>query len=67
MIESKKLEKKIKESGLKKNKIAETLGISRQSLHFKVTGQNDFRASEINKLSKLLKLTRKETLDIFLR
>ena len=59
------LENAIRASGLKKKHIYETLGISRQGLDLKIKGVNEFRASEIEKLCDLLKLTNRDRLAIF--
>lgn len=66
MIKREKLEEAIAESGLSKKHIASKLGISRESLHNKVSGQNEFKASEIIKMTELLNLTGFDRDDIFL-
>lgn len=52
--------------GIKKTVIARELGISIVSLKNKLTGKTEFSSREIIKLSRLLHLTDKEKLDIFL-
>lgn len=59
------LESKIKESGLKYQKIADVLGISYFSLHKKLTGVTEFTASEIRAISDVLNLAKDERHDIF--
>ena len=51
------LELLIKESGLKKGHIAEQLGLTRFGLAKKITNETEFKASEIDKLTKLLGIT----------
>ncbi len=65
MINSERLEQKIKASGLKKEFIAEKCGISRAGFYKKVNNQNEFTVKEINILCDLLsisKLTEKEAI-----
>lgn len=59
------LKRKIDESGLKMQYIAEQLGISHQALYNKIGNKTQFLASEIMKLSELLKLTKRERDAIF--
>lgn len=59
------LEKFIKESGYKKGYIAEVLGISRFGLAKKITNQTEFKTSEVEKLSSILKVTNEERDKIF--
>ena len=51
------LKSKIDESGLKRNFIAERLGITPQGFYLKASGKNEFTASEIQKLCDLLRIT----------
>lgn len=51
------LKAKIEDSGLKRNYIAEQLGITPQGFYLKTSGKNEFTASEIQKLCVLLKIT----------
>lgn len=46
--------------------LANELGITPQAFRFKLRGETEFKASEIVKLSELLRLTDRETRDIFL-
>lgn len=52
------LEKKIKESGLKKKYIAESLNLSRQGFKNKCDGKNPFTTREVVTLCKLLSITK---------
>lgn len=66
MINSELLEKHIKESGYKKNFIAEKLGITPYAFSLKICGINEFKGSEIKMLMTLLKLNFADTQKIFL-
>lgn len=59
MINTELLESKIKESGLKKQFIAERLNLSQQGFYLKCIGKNDFTSSEIVAFCKLLGITDK--------
>ena len=60
------LNTRIDESGLKRNYIAEQLGITPQGFYLKTSGKNEFTASQIQKLCDLLKITtQKEIKAIF--
>ena len=48
---------KIEVSGCSKSEIAEALGITRQGLYNKLSGENEFKSSEIRRLSEILHLT----------
>ena len=65
MVNTEALEKKIQQSGLRKKYIADNLNISIQTLRLKITNQNEFWCSEVEKLIKLLKLSPKEVDYIF--
>ena len=65
MINTILLEKLIKESGYKKGYIAEKLGISRYGLAKKITNKTEFKTSEVDKLSRILKVTTEEREKIF--
>ena len=60
-----KLKKKIESTGLKIVFIADQLGITRESFYKKLNGSNEFKASEIRKLSEILVLSSAERDDIF--
>lgn len=65
MVNLELLEKEIKESGLKLNYLADKLDISYYGLSKKLKGLNEFKLSEVQKLSKLLKLNQKTRNTIF--
>lgn len=66
MTDVKLLNDKIDESGLKRNFIADQLGITPQGFYLKTSGKNEFTASQIQKLCDLLKITaQKEIKAIF--
>ena len=56
---------KIASSHLSKSFIAECLGLTRQGLYNKLSGEREFKGSEIKKLSALLKLSDGERESIF--
>lgn len=60
------LNRLIDASGIKKQKIAEALGLSRQGLLNKLNGERPFQLTEIAPLCDLLRLTREQRDDIFL-
>ena len=55
----------IKNKGLKYNYIARSVGLSPYGLQKKIENENEFRASEIVKLSEVLELSVKQRNDIF--
>lgn len=57
MIDLKKLNKEIINSGLRKSWIAEKLGISYQSFWNKLKGKRTFKINEVILLSNILNLT----------
>ena len=59
------LTKKIGEINIPITTIAEKMGISRQSLYLKMNGQREFKASEIDNLCNILRLTDAEKSLIF--
>lgn len=65
MTNSEQLERAIKKRGLKKNYIAKQLGVSAYGLFLKINNENEFKASEIQKLSFLLNLSLEEKEQIF--
>ena len=54
MTNTELLERYIRESGYKKGKLAESLGISLNSFGLKVQGAREFKASEIQTLCSML-------------
>ena len=65
MTDTYKLYYKIKSGGIKISYLSEQLGLSRQGLANKINGDTEFYASEINKMSELLRLTPEEREEIF--
>ncbi len=54
MIDSKKLEERIQQSGLKKGYLAECLGVSRGTFTALLNNKSEFKASQIRTLCDLL-------------
>lgn len=67
MTNTEELRKVIAASGYTFMFIAKQLSISREALYLKIEGRNEFTASQIKALSELLKLTKTQIYDIFLR
>ena len=65
MTNTSALRQKIEQSGLKYRFVAETLGITPYGLQKNIENVTEFKASEISKLSKLLKLSAAEMTEIF--
>lgn len=65
MTNTKLLRRKIDESGYKLRYVAKQLGISYQGLMYKINNESEFKASEIQMLKNLLKLTDAEVQMIF--
>ena len=65
-VNTKLLQQKIKDSGLKMGFIAEKLGRSRQALSDKIQGKTEFLPSEIRILCELLHLSDEDRRLIFL-
>lgn len=57
------LQNMIDQKGIKKNKIAEMLGISRSTLWKKINGQLSFTVEEKKKLSSIFQVTLEELKD----
>lgn len=66
MTNTRLLEQKIKDSGLKLTYIADRLGVVWITLRRKLDGENEFKQSEIVVLKDLLHLTDEEVNSIFL-
>ncbi len=66
MIDTKLLNDAIDKSGLKKEWIANQLGITRAALFEKINNKREFKASEVAKISKILSLTNQKRDIIFL-
>lgn len=65
MVDTERLRAKIDAAGITYKHIAAQIGISQQALRLKITNKNEFVASEIVKLSEILRLTRSERDSIF--
>ena len=65
MVRLDELKKQIKNSGLKLTFIAAQMGITRETLYNKLEGESEFKASEINMLTRLLKLSKPDRDYIF--
>lgn len=65
MTNTEKLTEAIKSSGYKRSYIAGYVGLSLTGLTKKVNNESDFRASEIQKLCELLKISPPEKEKIF--
>lgn len=59
------LRNKMDESGMTVVAISEKSGILRETLYNRMAGKSEFKASEIQALTQVLRLTRKERDDIF--
>lgn len=59
------LEGYIEKSGYKRSYIAKALGITRAGLFLKCTNQNEFKASEIEKMCQLLNIDTADRMRIF--
>lgn len=62
MVDSKKLEEKIHQSGLKKGYLAERLGVSRATFSALLNNKSEFRVSQIRTLCEILGIHDDETL-----
>ncbi len=60
MINSELLRKKIDESGYKQSFIAKSIELTPCGLRLKISNKNEFKASEIMKLSELLSISKEE-------
>ena len=58
MVNTTELNKLINESGLKREYIAQRVGITRQSLYSKIQGDNDFTVREVIILCEVLGIRR---------
>jgi len=65
MTKTEVLKRLIKESGIRKEKIAALLGISITSLNNKITNRTSFYADELYHLKALLNLSQAQFFDIF--
>lgn len=61
-----KIRELIVNNGLKFETVADNLGITRKTLHSRLSGETDFKVSEITGIIRLLRLTDEERQEIFL-
>ena len=66
MVDYTKLNDKIENSGIKRNVIANQLGITSKTLSNKLNDKSEFTISQITQISKVLHLSFFELKDIFL-
>lgn len=59
------LRRKIDQSGMTMTAVAEKIGVSRETLYNKLSGESEFKASEIVSLTRVLRLEKTEQDDIF--
>lgn len=65
MANVEKLNALINSKGIKKIWLADQLGITPQTLIYKLNGINDFKLQEVNTLCKILNIDEKEAKQIF--
>lgn len=65
MTNTAKLKAVIVEKGMLQEQVAMQLGMTSATFNYKVNNKTEFKASEIKKLSKILKLTDDEVIAIF--
>lgn len=65
MTDLKALSSRIKESGIPMSVIARRSGILRETLYNRLAGRGEFKASEIESLANVLRLSSRERDDIF--
>lgn len=65
MTDFEKLKEAITESGIPVSTIARRAGIERATFYNRLNGKSEFRASEIEGITKALRLTKKQRDDIF--
>lgn len=65
MVNTAALEQIIEDSGIRKNFIAEKLGLSPQGFRLKETGKQEFKISEVRILKEVLHLTEEDVNRIF--
>ncbi len=64
MTDTELLKKKIDESGLKINFIAEQLGLSRSGMYNKINAESEFTQTEIIRLCEILKIKSRTERDL---
>lgn len=65
MTNLKLLTELIEERGIKLNKLAEKMGLTYQGLKYKLDGRSEFKVSEVNLMTRALKLSDEERDAIF--
>lgn len=65
-MNNEQIKNKIKEKGYKLKFVAEKLNLTPYGLSLKLDGKNDFKWSEVVKISNILNLDEKEKKEIFL-
>jgi DNA-binding phage protein len=65
MVDLHLLKKTISDHGVNIVSIAEKMGISREGLYKKLSGETEFKASEIEKMTAALRLSKEERDAIF--
>ena len=65
MVDTKKLQEEMKNHGYTIDKLAAELGKSRTCIFNKIHNKTEFRSSEVNKISRILKINRAVSDKIF--
>lgn len=65
MVDTSKLNEAIREAGLRKDRLARSLGISRQAFSSKINNKTEFKAKESLYLMTALDLTPESFVEIF--
>ena len=65
MVNTKKLNTLIKDAGLRKDSIAASLHITKQSLSNKINNKTEFKMGEISELKGMLHLSPDAVMDVF--
>jgi predicted transcriptional regulator len=65
MINLKLLASTIEERGIKLSKLAEKIGLTYQGLKYKLDGRSEFKVSEVNRMTEVLRLSDAERDAIF--
>lgn len=64
-MENELLKKAIEENGIKLTALADKMGISRQSLYFKLKGERAFNQGEMMSIKRILNLSDRQFMSIF--
>lgn len=65
MVDTKKLQEEMKNHGYTIDKLATELGKSRTCIFNKIHNKTEFRSSEVNKITRILKINRVTSNKIF--